>query len=110
MKDDFDDICEIHSLNTNLEPVFWKELESSQLKLVQSIVSRFRTRSSVKEMVLDEVRYASEKKDSVGLYKREWKFVVEALQQKYETKGARNKEEIEYLLRVLNRAIAMDMK
>lgn len=110
MKDGFDDICEIHSLKTNLEPVFWKELEPAQLKLVQSIVSRFRTRSSVKEMVLDEVRYASEKKDSVGLYKREWKFVVEALQQKFETKGARNKEEIEYLLRVLNRAIAMDMK
>jgi hypothetical protein len=110
MKDDFEDICEIHSLNTNCDPVFWKELEPKQLKLVQSIVSRFRTRSSVKEMVLDEVKYASEKKDSVGLYKREWKFVVEALQQKYETKGARNKEEIEYLLRVLNRAISMDMK
>ena len=110
MKEEFEDIYEIHSLNTNREPVFWKELEPTHLKLVQSIVSRFRTRSSVKEMVLDEVRYASEKKDSVGLYKREWKFVVDVLQQKYETKGARNKEEIEYLLRVLNRAISMDMK
>lgn len=110
MNDDFGDICQIHSLNTNLEPVFWKELEQAHLKLVQSIVTRFRTRSSVKEMVLDEVRYASEKKDSVGLYKREWKFVVEVLQQKYETKGARNKEELEYLIRVLKRAISMDMK
>lgn len=107
---DVETICKLHTVKVNSETIHWKELEEGQMKLIKSIVSRFRTRSAAKEMVVDEVSYALENKDIVGLYKREWKFIVEALKQKFDKKGTRNKEEIEYLIRVLERDIAMEMK
>lgn len=97
-------------VTTNNEPIFWKEFEAKQAKLVQSIVSRFKTRNSIKELIVDELKYAQEKKDTIGLYKREWEFVLNCLKEKVEQKGIRNREEIDYLIRILSRSIKMDMK
>lgn len=94
----------------NNEPIFWKEFEAKQAKLIQTIVSRFKTRNSIKELVVDELKYAQEKKDNIGLYKREWEFVLNCLKEKVEQKGIRNREEIDYLIRTLSRSIKMDMK
>lgn len=86
------------------------ELEAPQVKMIQSIISRFKTRSSVKELILDEVKYAQEKKDSVRLYLREWEFTLERLNEKAQMKGTRNKEGILDLADVIEKFIRKEKK
>jgi predicted metal-dependent hydrolase len=86
------------------------ELDSKQIKLIQSIISRFKTRSSVKELILDEVKYAQEEKDSVRLYLREWEFTLERLNEKAQMKGTRNKEGILDLADVIEKFIRVEKK
>ena len=86
------------------------ELDSKQIKLIQSIISRFKTRSSVKELILDEVKYAQEKKDSVLLYLSEWEFTLERLNEKAQMKGTRNKEGILDLANVIEKFVRLEKK
>jgi hypothetical protein len=86
------------------------ELDSKQIKLIQSIISRYKTRSSVKELILDEVKYAQEKKDTVRLYLSEWEYILERLTEKSQMKGTRNKEGILDLADVIEKFIRVEKK
>lgn len=91
------------------ERAYWKQLEPDQVKLVNSIVKRSKTRSSTKEMITSEIDYASKNKEDIGLYKKEWELVVNILKDKVEMKGTRNKDEIHYLIRILSSFIKKEM-
>lgn len=41
--------------------IYWKELEPVQLKIMLSVMKGHKTRSSIKEMIVDELKYANEK-------------------------------------------------
>lgn len=86
------------------------ELKPSQLKMIQSIISRFKTRSSIKELILDEVKYAQAEKESVRLYLSEWEFTLERLNEKAQMKGARNKEGILDLADIIEKFIRLQKK
>lgn len=92
------------------QTTYYKVLETSQVKLINSIVRRVKTRSSIKEMITTEMSYAADNKDSVGLYDYEWDFVVKSLTEKVEAKGTRNKDEINHLIKILKIFIKKEIK
>ena len=98
----------IVSVNSS-ESIYWKELESLQLKLLISVMRTDKTRKSIKEMIMDELKYATQHEDEVGLFKREWLYLVQKLQDKLEGKRVRNREEIEHLIKVLSNSIKREM-
>lgn len=109
MEEQFEDFIVQETKFTSTEQPYWKELEDTQIKLIHSIVRRTKIRTSAKEMIITELDYAKKEKDSIGLYKREWELVVNTLKDKVEMKGTRNKDEIEYLIKILSSFIKKEI-
>ena len=90
------------------EKTYWKEFELAHVKMINNIVKRAK-KQPFKEMVSTEIQYAVDKKEPIGLYSFEWKFVVDVLTEKLQTKGTRNKEEIEYLIQDITKFIKKEI-
>jgi len=96
------------------DTTYWREVPLEDIDIIRKIVSRTKVTAKVapiKELVLDELQYVAETKDEeVGLYEREWRFIVETLEQKASAKGTRNKERISDLAYDLSKYIKKEMK
>lgn len=83
------------------DEICWKKLEPLQLKIISNVMRNYKTRASIKEMITDEIKYASEHKDEVGMFRYEWQYVVDRLTEKLQAKRIQNREEIEHLIKIL---------
>lgn len=92
------------------ENIYWKQLEPGQLQILASVMRTHKTRESIKSMIVDELKYATQHEDEVGMFDYEWMYVIDRLNEKLLAKRIKNRDEIEHLVKVLTTFIKKEIK